>query len=161
LIKLLRIDDRLIHGQVAYGWTTALGIDVILIVNDSVAEDEIRKVALNIARPANTRLYIRNVQKGIEAIEKLDMSNHNSLILVDNVQDALKIVKSCKCIKEVNVGGMRIADGKKFICDLVAVNEQDINDLKEIESTGIELEFRKLPNEKKRYLKEILRKEGD
>lgn len=34
MVSLMRIDDRLIHGQVAYGWATSLGINVILVAND-------------------------------------------------------------------------------------------------------------------------------
>ena len=61
MVKLLRIDDRLIHGQVAYGWTQALGVSVILIVNDDVAHNEMRKVAYNVGKPAGCKLYFRDM----------------------------------------------------------------------------------------------------
>lgn len=43
IIKLIRIDDRLIHGQVTTVWTKEAQAGRIIIVDDQVAEDEIRK----------------------------------------------------------------------------------------------------------------------
>lgn len=156
MVKLLRIDDRLIHGQVAYGWTQALGVSVILIVNDEVAGNEMRKVAYNVGKPAGCKLYFRNVEEGIEAVKKLEASSHKCLVLVDNVKDALTLVKESGCIKNVNLGGQRMADGKRFITTLVAVDDKDIAMLKEIEATGTEVEVRKLPSESKRRLEELI-----
>ena len=152
MVKLLRIDDRLIHGQVAYGWTQALGVSVILIVNDDVAGNEMRKVAYNVGKPA----CCKDVKEGVEAVKKLEASNHKCLVLVDNVKDALTLVKESGCIRTVNLGGQRMADGKRFITTLVAVDDSDIAMLKEIEAAGTEVEVRKLPSETKRRLEELI-----
>lgn len=53
MIKLVRIDHRLLHGQVAFAWTKYLGTDCILIANDSVAQDELRMSALRLSKPAD------------------------------------------------------------------------------------------------------------
>ena len=156
MVKLLRIDDRLIHGQVAYGWTQALGVSVILIVNDDVAGNEMRKVAYNVGKPAGCKRYFRDVKEGVEAVKKLEASNHKCLVLVDNVKDALTLVKESGCIRTVNLGGQRMADGKRFITTLVAVDDSDIAMLKEIEAAGTEVEVRKLPSETKRRLEELI-----
>ena len=58
MIKLLRVDHRLVHGQVAFSWTNALGADAILVANDDVPNDEIWKTALKLAKPANVKLVI-------------------------------------------------------------------------------------------------------
>ena len=55
MIKLTRIDDRLLHGQVAFTWTPALSADCIVIANDKVAKDEFLKMTLNLAKPASAR----------------------------------------------------------------------------------------------------------
>ena len=156
MIKLLRIDDRLIHGQVAYGWTQALGVSVILIVNDEVAANEMRKVAYSVGKPAGCKLYFRNVKEGIEAVKKLEASAHKCLVLVDNVKDALILVKESGCIRTVNLGGQRISEGKRFITTLVAVDDEDIAMLKEMEEAGTEVEVRKLPSEAKKRLEELI-----
>lgn len=59
MVSLMRIDDRLIHGQVAYGWATSLGINVILVANDEAKNDQMKAMSLNLAKPSNVTLYIR------------------------------------------------------------------------------------------------------
>ena len=96
------------------------------------------------------------MKEGVEAVKKLEASNHKCLVLVDNVKDALTLVKESGCIRTVNLGGQRMAEGKRFITTLVAVDDSDIAMLKEIEATGTEVEVRKLPSETKRRLEELI-----
>jgi fructoselysine and glucoselysine-specific PTS system IIB component len=158
MISLLRIDDRLIHGQVAYGWSSALGINVILVVNDEAQQDQMKAMALNLAKPNNVKLYIRGVQESGEIVEKFAASEKSKvLVLVKNTADALALVKSSGgVLKEVNVGGLRYSEGKRKLTDLVAVDDQDLANLQEIEKLGVDLEFRMLPRDKKKNLKDLL-----
>ena len=156
MIKMMRIDDRLIHGQVAYGWSNALGIEVILIISNDVANNEMRKTAYSVGKPGGVKLYFRNVEESIEAIEKLANSKYACLLLVERIEDALYTVKNSSHIKTVNLGGMRMENKRKYISDLVAVSPEEIEILKQIEEKGIDLEVRKLPSETKKRLKDLI-----
>ena len=68
MIKLTRVDYRLIHGQVAMSWTHALDVDCILLASDAVAKDDMRKAALRLARPSGVKLVIKDVDAAIEAL---------------------------------------------------------------------------------------------
>ena len=59
MILKIRIDDRLLHGQVAYSWKSALSYDAIVIASDSAAKDEVRKMALKLCCPDGVRLATR------------------------------------------------------------------------------------------------------
>ena len=48
MIKLLRVDDRLIHGAVAFSWTKELSINLIVLANDKIAKDDFQKMTLDI-----------------------------------------------------------------------------------------------------------------
>ena len=61
-IKVVRIDDRLIHGQIVQGWLKLIQIDKILVVSDEVAKDEMQKVLLSMAVPSNIKLFIKNIK---------------------------------------------------------------------------------------------------
>ncbi|MEK3820447.1 PTS sugar transporter subunit IIB [Cytobacillus sp. FSL W8-0315] len=158
MISLFRIDDRLIHGQVAYGWTSALGVNVILVVNDEAKNDQMKAMALNLAKPSSVKLYIRGVQESGEIVQKFSQSQKSKvLVLVKNTNDAVELARnSGGVIKEVNVGGLRYSEGKRKLTDLVAVDDQDLANLKEMEEMGIELEFRMLPRDKKKGLKDMI-----
>lgn len=69
MITLLRVDHRLLHGQVAFSWTQYVGADCILIANDSVPEDELRKTTIKLAKPPSVKLVIKNINDSIEAIK--------------------------------------------------------------------------------------------
>lgn len=160
MISLLRIDDRLIHGQVAYGWTASLGVNVILVVNDEAKNDQMKAMALNLAKPANVKLYIRGVEESGEIVQKFAESQKSKvLVLVKNTDDALELVKnSGGAIKEINVGGLRYTEGKRKLTDLVAVDDQDLENFNEITEHGVDLEFRMLPRDKKKGLKDLVEK---
>lgn len=160
MISLLRIDDRLIHGQVAYGWTASLGVNVILVVNDEAKNDQMKAMALNLAKPANVKLYIRGVEESGEIVQKFAESQKSKvLVLVKNTDDALALVKnSGGAIKEINVGGLRYTEGKRKLTDLVAVDDQDLENFNEITEHGVDLEFRMLPRDKKKGLKDLVEK---
>ena len=63
MIKVLRVDDRLLHGQVAQSWTSFYHIDKIFIINDEVENDEFSKVTLNLAKPKNVELLFFSRQQ--------------------------------------------------------------------------------------------------
>lgn len=153
-LSLLRIDDRLIHGQVAFGWTSSLGVNTILVVNDEAKNDKMKAMALNLAKPNNVNLYIRGVAESGEIVQKFSTSKKsNVLVLVKNTEDAQKLIAaSGGVIKELNIGGLRYSEGKRKLTDLVAVDETDIANLKDIANSGVEIEFRMLPRDKKKTL---------
>ena len=149
MISLFRIDDRLLHGQVAFGWSPSVGANVILVVNDKAKNDKVKAMALDLAKPNNVKLYIRGVAESGEIISKFaEAKKSNVLVLVRNTDDALEVAKNSQgAISEINIGGLRYEEGKKKLTDLVAVSEKDINNLKQIEQLGINSDFRILPRE--------------
>ena len=156
-IALLRIDDRLIHGQVAFGWTSSLGVNTILVVNDEAKNDQMKAMSLNLAKPSNVNLYIRGVEESGEIVQKFSTSKKsNVLVLTKNTEDTYKLLKNTKdAVKEINIGGLRFAEGKRKLTDLVAVDDQDISHLKSIRDMGIDIEFRMLPNDKRKKLEDF------
>lgn len=107
MISLFRIDDRLLHGQVAFGWSPSVGANVILVVNDEAKNDKVKAMALDLAKPNNVKLYIRGVAESGEIISKFaEAKKSNVLVLVRNTDDALEVAKNSQgAISEINVGG--------------------------------------------------------
>lgn len=161
MLKLVRVDERLLHGQVAIGWTSSSDANTILVANDEAQQDKVKAMALDLAKPTGVQLYIRSVEESGPIVEKFAAAKKAKvLVLVRNIQDALKLIMNSNgSIKELNVGGLKYEDGKKKLNDYVAVTDQDIADLKTIQELGVELDFRMLPRDKKASLNDLL-KEG-
>ncbi len=104
MITLLRVDHRLLHGQVAFSWTQYVGADCILIANDSVPGDELRKTTIKLAKPPSVKLVIKNINDSIEAIKSGVTDKYNLFIVVESVNDAWRIASAIDEIKSINLG---------------------------------------------------------
>ena len=100
MIKLLRVDYRLVHGQVAISWSGYLGADCILVANDEAAKDEMRQSVLRLSKPQRTKLVIKSIEDSIRAIKSGVTDKYNLFIVVNNIQDAERLVLSLIHISE-------------------------------------------------------------
>lgn len=156
MIKLIRIDDRLVHGQVAFTWTPALGADCLLIANDKVAADEFMKMALNLAKPSGAKLLIRSVKDAAAFLNDDKSKNAKVLVLINSVKDAAALVTSVRAITSVNFGGLRTKEGARLISKAIAVNDDDVALIKELLAKGIELEVRQVPTDTKQFVESLI-----
>jgi mannose/fructose/N-acetylgalactosamine-specific phosphotransferase system component IIB len=156
MIKLTRIDDRLLHGQVAFTWTPALGADCILIANDKVAKDEFMKMTLGLAKPAGTKLLIKSLNDAAVFLNDERSTNLKVLLLVNSVKDAYAMANEVAEIRSVNFGGLRTKEGAKLISKAIAVNEDDITIIREMLSKGIELEIRQVPTDSRQLVEGLI-----
>lgn len=161
MLKLIRVDERLVHGQVAVGWTSNSGANTILVANDEAQKDKIKAMALDLAKPAGVNLYIRSIKESGPIVEKFaEAKKAQVLVLVRTVSDALQLIQESNgVIKDLNVGGLKFEEGKKKLNEFVAVSDKDIQDLKKIQSMGVNLDFRMLPRDKKLNLNDLLKEE--
>lgn len=152
MILLLRVDHRMLHGQVAFSWTQTLGADCILIANDGVAGDEIRKTTMKLAKPQGVKLVIKNIDASIEALKSGVTDKYKLFIVVESVEDAYKIVSNVEEIKQINLGGIKPREGTKNISKTINLLDEEEKMLKELEAKGVEVEIRQLPGDSKIYL---------
>lgn len=156
MIKLLRVDDRLLHGQVAFSWTKNLSISDIVVANDDVAKDEFTKMTLGLAKPRGVNLKIEEVDKAVEFLLQHEKTKSSIMIIVNNMADAKKILLSLPALKSINMGGLRERPGSKRITGSITLTPADIEVCKELLEKNIEIEIRQLPEEKKLLLKNMI-----
>lgn len=149
MIKLVRLDERFIHGQVAFAWTNNLGADCIFIVNDEVASDKLRQTSLKLAAPAGVKFIVKNVEDAKKALLSGKTKKYKIFLIVDNTRDALELAKVSSEIKQLNLGNMRMMEGRKSITNSICISDEDIENIKELEKLGVEVECRAIPTDKK------------
>lgn len=158
-IHLVRIDDRLIHGQVATVWTKSTNVNRILVVSDAVAHDTLRKALLVQAAPPGVKVNVITVDKMIAIFGDERFAGVKAMLLFTNPEDVKRVVEGNVTFSSVNIGGMSFTGGKRMITNAVAVNEQDINAFKYLYEQGIKLEIRKVVADSQVDLMELLKKE--
>ena len=149
MITLLRVDHRLLHGQVAFSWTQYVGADCILIANDNVPEDELRKTTIKLAKPPSVKLVIKNINDAIESIKSGVTDKYHLFIVVESVNDAWRITRAVEGIKSINLGGIKAKEGSKNISKAINLLPEEIEQLQQLVGKGVEVEIRQVPNDRK------------
>ena len=126
-ILLTRIDNRLIHGQVATQWSGVLGANLLLVAPSY----------------AQTRYF--SIEKTCAIISKASPAQ-KIFIICETPQDVLRLVEGGVPIKKVNIGNMHMADGKRQVATSVAVDDSDVEAFKKLQEHGVELEIRRVPD---------------
>jgi PTS system mannose-specific IIB component/fructoselysine and glucoselysine-specific PTS system IIB component len=156
MIKLTRIDDRLVHGQVAFTWTPALGVNCLLVANDKVAADEFMKMTLGLAKPAGTKLLIKSLKEAAAFLNDEQNKGLKVLLIINSVKDAAIMAAEVPEIKSINIGGIRLKEGAKLISKAVGVNDEDIILIRDLLNKGIELEIRQVPTDNKQMVNSLI-----
>lgn len=156
MIKFLRVDHRLLHGQVAFSWTQYVGADCILIANDNVPNDELRKTTIKLAKPPSVKLVIKNIDDSIESIKSGVTDKYKLFIVVESVTDARRIVNAVEGIKSINLGGIKAKEGSQNISKAINLLPEEIVQLQQLIDSGVEVEIRQVPNDRKQFLAECL-----
>lgn len=149
IINLVRIDDRLIHGQVATVWAKEANAERIIICSDQVANDQIRKSLLLQVAPPGIKVNVVGVDKAIRVYNNPKYENDQVFYLFTCPQDIVKMVEGGVNIKSVNIGGMAFKEGKKQITKAVSVDDSDREAFRRLNGLGIELEIRTVATDSK------------
>lgn len=157
-IGLARIDDRLIHGQVATRWTKETKVNRIIVVSDEVVKDSVRSTMLKQAAPPGVTAHVVGVEKMVRVYNNPEYNDDRVMLLFTNPTDALKLVAAGLNITSVNIGGMAYRDGKKQITSAVSVDQTDIDAFKKLAELNVELDVRKVSNDRKADMIDLLKK---
>lgn len=155
LIKLMRIDERLIHGQVAVVWSKFLGINRIVVADDEVIKNEMQLMALKMAVPSGVKASIVSCDKAIALLNDSRAKNLKILLVVSNPKTALKMMNSVKEITSINVGNygrMSQLTGDKEKKDQLAKNlfvtNLDKMVFNELLQLGVDVNYQPVPTDK-------------
>ncbi|MGX7025027.1 PTS system mannose/fructose/N-acetylgalactosamine-transporter subunit IIB [Vagococcus hydrophili] len=159
-VRLVRIDDRLIHGQVATTWSKQMGIDRILVISDVAANNQLRKLLLKQAAPAGIRVNVISVARMIEVYQSDILQYEKVALLFTSPHDVEILVRKGMVLSSINIGGMSFSSGKRMLTNFVSIDEQDVASFVYLAEQGIELEIRKVPADHKIDLMEALKKQN-
>ncbi|MBU5591558.1 PTS sugar transporter subunit IIB [Clostridium sp. MSJ-4] len=158
MIVKIRIDDRLLHGQVAYSWKSALSYDAIVIASDDAANDEIRKVALKLCCPDGVKLAIRSIKDAATLLKNPKLASMKVFVVCPNPKSVYDLLQLIEERATVNLGGMQMEPNKILFSPAVYVNKEDIEYLDKIVESGIVLEVQEVPSKSVKEYKSLRNK---
>lgn len=145
-IELVRIDDRLIHGQVATTWTRNFEIEQILIIDDKTKNDPVQASVANFAVPAGVKVIIFGVDQFAEVMKKTQIKKR-TMLLFTNPVDILRLVNDGLEISEVNAGGMRFRDGRNRLSKAISVTEEEDQAFRSMMDKQIHINVQMVPKD--------------
>ncbi|MGM3187558.1 PTS mannose transporter subunit IIAB [Musicola paradisiaca] len=157
-IGLARIDDRLIHGQVATRWTKETNVSRIIVVSDEVAADTVRKTLLTQVAPPGVTAHVVDVAKAVRVYNNPKYAADRVMLLFTNPTDVVRLVEDGVKITSVNIGGMAYRQGKTQVNNAVSIDEQDIVAFNKLHDRGIELEVRKVSTDTRLNMMDLINK---
>ncbi|KAA1050211.1 PTS mannose transporter subunit IIAB [Pseudocitrobacter sp. 73] len=160
VIGLARIDDRLIHGQVATRWTKETNVRRIIVVSDEVAADTVRKTLLTQVAPPGVTAHVVDIAKMLRVYNNPKYAGERVMLLFTNPTDVERLAEGGVKFTSINIGGMAFRQGKTQVNNAVSVDEKDIEAFKKLNDRGIELEARKVSNDPKLKMMDLINKIG-
>jgi len=146
MIVKIRIDDRLLHGQVAYSWKSALSYDAIVIASDSAANDDIRKMAIKLCCPDGVKLAIPSISDAATLLKNPKLSSMKVFVICPNPESVHDLLQLIEERPAVNLGGMQMEPNKVLFSPAVYVNKEDIEYLDKLVASGIRVEVQEVPS---------------
>nr|SFZ88810.1 PTS system, mannose-specific IIB component [Loigolactobacillus rennini] len=157
-IIAVRIDGRLIHGQVANLWTTKLGASRIMVVDDEVSKNDVEKAGLKLARPAGIDLSILPQDRAIKNILAGRYDTQKVFIVVRGPQVLLNMVNAGVKIDDINVGNMSQTDQTKSLSNSINVVQADVDAFNALHEKGIKLTAQMVPSDNAEDFMKLLKK---
>lgn len=156
----IRIDDRLLHGQVVTFWSNSLKVSRLMVANDEVANDEMQKSILRMVAPSGVKTSLITKEKAATNILGNRYDGQRVMLILKNPKDAIDLMDLGLDIKEINVGNMAKRPNTTQIKRSISLTEEEVSQFKELDKRGVKLTSVMVPDESKTNLMDFVTKAG-
>lgn len=157
-ISLIRIDFRLIHGQVVTQWVKQAGADRIIIVNDTLSKDDFMGSVYKMAAPSGIKVDIYGIDDAIQEWNTDQFGKGTVLMLFKNVEDASTMQEKGFPISSLQIGGLGGGAGRMNTSTGVTFDAKDVQLLKEMRAKGSEIYIHVVPSQSKYDIDSVIDK---
>ena len=148
-IALVRVDNRLVHGQVLEAWLPALDAEGILVADDEAAGNVLARSAMALAIPPGVGFLVLRLQAAAELLRPGGKGPQaaRTLVLLRDVRDAVLLHEVGVPIPRLNIGNVHFATGRRQVSGSVFLDEREVSELEQLAQAGTEVELRAVPSE--------------
>lgn len=153
----LRVDERLIHGQVATAWTNRLSAERIMVIDDTIIKNTMDKMALKMACPANCKLSILSLETAIMNLHSNKYANEKIFIVCKSPSYFLGLLEHDISFHDVILGNMSGKEHSKMLRKSVYVTDEDIDVIKKIEAYGVQVTLQMTPGDTSEKFEDLIK----
>ncbi|WEV43417.1 PTS sugar transporter subunit IIB [Lactobacillus sp. ESL0684] len=156
MIKLIRVDHRLLHGQVIFSWSKFASIERIIVIDTATANDDFKKMSLKLAKPEDIKLNVFSVDAAIAKMEQIKALKDNVMLIFAQVSELAKFVEAYGHVDEINYGGIPDRPNAKRYSNAVFLTPEEVDLTKKMCDQGIDIVMQQVPSSGKEFLNKIL-----
>jgi PTS system mannose-specific IIB component len=150
--ELIRIDDRMIHGQIVMTWIRYTRAQAVYLIDDKVAQDETLKKIMIMIAPTDVEVRILSIKEAMEEFQDWKESEKKYIIIIRTPQTLIDLLELGANISEVNIGGIGSGPGKKKLYRNISISEEERSAIKQMLEQGIDVNIQTVPSERKHVL---------
>lgn len=146
IIELIRVDNRLVHGQVGVTWVNALNIDTIVVVDDEMSTNIFsQKMMKTIAKTSNVGIRFYSVRDFMQALNNNE-SNQRIFVVVHDIHTVYLLYELGLCPQEVNIGNLHYERGKVPYNKKMYITQEDANEINTLLDHDFKIYYQDVPN---------------
>lgn len=146
-VRLVRVDFRLMHGQVVTAWLKQVSADAILIVDDKLASDKFLAQVFLMAKPPGVKVAIRSIEKAVAAFQKDAFKSEKMLILFKSIENIKRAYDMGFPLEKLQIGGLGNGTNKVMISKELSLNEEELDMLLEMQEKGVDITLQMTPKD--------------
>ncbi|MEO8246496.1 MAG: PTS sugar transporter subunit IIB [Chloroflexota bacterium] len=147
-LRLVRVDDRLIHGQVATIWLKAVGASRVIIVDDRTARDDFLREVIELAAPAGVAVEIHDVATGAQRMKEASQAAEAAFVLMRSPTTALQLREAGVAFDVLNIGGIGAGPDRKPLYRNISASQAELEAMRRLEQMGTRVELRIVADDK-------------
>lgn len=147
MIKKVRVDHRLIHGQITSKWMQVTSANTILIASDNILKDDLKMTVMKMAVPHGIKLVIKSVKDSIEALNSGVTDKYNLFILCEDIDSVYRLSKGAPSVDAINIGSTLAGADKQNVHRAIYLSEKEIEQLRELSDSGVEVNIQIVPDD--------------
>jgi len=155
-IALVRVDNRLIHGQILESWVPFTKSSTIIVVDDHVASDFFRETVIKMAVPREVEVIISNVEDFANNFKFRRGPGRKAIVLFSVIADALRAFQGGFTFDRLNIGNVYCEECLKQCSPSVMLGEEDVTTIRILMDKGVNIDVRCVPREKPINIRELL-----
>lgn len=142
-----RVDNRLVHGQIISTWVPHLRLQRMVVLGDSVPDNELQCAMFRMAMPQQTTFDTMTVEAGARWLNEKGYGDARTMVLMESIHDAVRLFEAGHAFPTLNIGNVHHGPGSRAITNAVYLDQKQLEGLRRLARRGVEIEVRSLPME--------------
>ena len=157
---LVRVDNRLVHGQILEAWVPFLQVSCIVVVDDEVAGDFFRETVIKMAVPSEVELIVSAVESFAGNFTYQKGRGKKAIVLFSGIAEALRAFRLGFKFEQLNIGNVYSEECVRQCSPSVLLGDKDIEAVKTLLAAGVDIDVRRVPREKPIDLRRLINGAG-